>query len=47
MLVAKLGGLLGRRVYHMPIARSLKFGEAEAEEIASASPNFRERAMGM
>ncbi|KAJ5252865.1 hypothetical protein N7489_003275 [Penicillium chrysogenum] len=33
MLVAKLGGLLGRRVYHMPIARSLKFGEAEAEEI--------------
>ena len=33
MLVTKLGGLLGRRVYHMPIARSLKLGEAEAENI--------------
>lgn len=33
MLVTKLGGLLGRRVYHMPIARSLKLREAEAEEI--------------
>ncbi|KAJ5117788.1 hypothetical protein N7448_011420 [Penicillium atrosanguineum] len=33
MLVAKLGGLLGRRVYHMPITRSLKLGNAEAEEI--------------
>ncbi|KAJ6005943.1 hypothetical protein N7451_003887 [Penicillium sp. IBT 35674x] len=33
MLVAKLGGLLGRRVYHMPIARSLKLEEAEADEI--------------
>ncbi|KAJ5527297.1 hypothetical protein N7513_011456 [Penicillium frequentans] len=33
MLVTKLGGLLGRRVYHMPIARSLKLGEAEADEI--------------
>ncbi|OQD78015.1 hypothetical protein PENANT_c098G01996 [Penicillium antarcticum] len=33
MLVAKLGGLLGRRVYHMPITRSLKLGKAEAEEI--------------
>ncbi|KAJ6041580.1 hypothetical protein N7460_006970 [Penicillium canescens] len=33
MLVAKLGGLLGRRVYHMPISRSLKLGEAEADEI--------------
>lgn len=33
MLVAKLGGLLDRRVYHMPVARALKLGEAEAEEI--------------
>ncbi|KAJ5556707.1 hypothetical protein N7494_000622 [Penicillium frequentans] len=33
MLVAKLGGLLDRRVYHMPISRSLKLGENEAEEI--------------
>ena len=33
MLVAKLGGLLGRRVYHLPVSRSLKIGEAEADEI--------------
>lgn len=33
MLVAKLGGLLGRRVYHMPVSRSLKLGEAQADEI--------------
>ena len=33
MLVSKLGGLLDRRVYHMPISRSLKFGEAEAGEL--------------
>lgn len=33
MLVAKLGGLLDRRIYHMPIARSLKLGGQEAEEI--------------
>lgn len=33
MLVSKLGGLLCRRVYHMPVSRSLKFGEMEAREI--------------
>jgi hypothetical protein len=33
MLVGKLGGLLGRRVYHMPISRSLKLGEVEADDI--------------
>lgn len=33
MLVSKLGGLLGRRVYHMPISRFLKISEAGAEEL--------------
>ena len=33
MLVSKLGGLLDRRVYHMPVSRSLKPGETEADEI--------------
>jgi len=33
MLVSKLGGLLGRRVYHMPVSRSLKFSEVEAREL--------------
>lgn len=33
MLVTKLGGLLGRRVYHMPVSRALKLGKADAEEI--------------
>ncbi|KAF9894652.1 hypothetical protein FE257_006540 [Aspergillus nanangensis] len=33
MLVSKLGGLLGRRIYHLPISRSLHIGETEAEEI--------------
>lgn len=31
MLVSKLGGLLGRRIYHMPISRSLRLGVSEAE----------------
>ncbi|KIW91627.1 uncharacterized protein Z519_07595 [Cladophialophora bantiana CBS 173.52] len=35
MLVSKLGGLLNRRVYHMPFSRSLKLGIAEANTIAS------------
>ncbi|KAF7560418.1 hypothetical protein G7046_g3736 [Stylonectria norvegica] len=34
MLVSKLGGLLGRRVYHMPFSRALKIGEEEAGIIA-------------
>ncbi|TVY48539.1 hypothetical protein LOCC1_G001313 [Lachnellula occidentalis] len=33
MLVSKLGGLLDRRVYHMPFSRSLQLGEAEANLI--------------
>lgn len=33
MLVSKLGGLLDRRVYHLPVCRTLKIGEAEANEI--------------
>ncbi|RAL16905.1 uncharacterized protein BO97DRAFT_439831 [Aspergillus homomorphus CBS 101889] len=33
MLVAKLGGLLGRRVYHLPVSRSLRICRPEAEEI--------------
>jgi hypothetical protein len=33
MLVSKLGGLLGRRVYLLPISRSLKIHETEAAEI--------------
>ncbi|KAJ5794287.1 hypothetical protein N7457_000886 [Penicillium paradoxum] len=33
MLVSKLGGLLGRRVYHMPVSRSHKLGSMEADEI--------------
>lgn len=33
MLVLKLGGLLGRRVYHLPISRSLHIDERTALEI--------------
>ncbi|TVY25882.1 hypothetical protein LHYA1_G005662 [Lachnellula hyalina] len=33
MMVSKLGGLLDRRVYHMPFSRSLRLGEAEANAI--------------
>lgn len=33
MLVSKLGGLLGRRVYHMPVSRSLKLNHRSAETI--------------
>ena len=33
MLVSKLGGLLGRRVYHLPVSRSLTIGDGEASEI--------------
>ncbi|KAL4918900.1 hypothetical protein BDW62DRAFT_200299 [Aspergillus aurantiobrunneus] len=33
MLVSKLGGLLGRRVYHLPVSRSLKISEEDAVEI--------------
>ncbi|TVY87635.1 hypothetical protein LAWI1_G008611, partial [Lachnellula willkommii] len=35
MLVSKLGGLLDRRVYHMPFSRSLQLGEAEANAIGN------------
>ena len=35
MLVSKFGGLLDRRVYHMPFSRALRLGEAEANAIGS------------
>ncbi|CAL3967669.1 unnamed protein product [Diplocarpon coronariae] len=35
MLISKLGGLLDRRVYHMPFSRELKLDVAEAEAIRS------------
>ncbi|PGH08675.1 hypothetical protein AJ79_05957 [Helicocarpus griseus UAMH5409] len=35
MLVSKLGGLLNRRVYHMPFSRALQIGQDEANAIAS------------
>ncbi|KAE8371457.1 hypothetical protein BDV26DRAFT_298782 [Aspergillus bertholletiae] len=35
MLVSKLGGLLGRRVYLMPISRSLQMSETEIQEVES------------
>ncbi|KUL81399.1 hypothetical protein ZTR_10665 [Talaromyces verruculosus] len=33
MLVSKLGGLLGRRIYQLPVSRSLRIGVSEADEI--------------
>ncbi|KLJ08813.1 hypothetical protein EMPG_15752 [Blastomyces silverae] len=33
MLVSKLGGLLDRRVYHMPFSRALQIGKQEAKTI--------------
>ncbi|KAF1951418.1 hypothetical protein CC80DRAFT_424735 [Byssothecium circinans] len=33
MLVAKLGGLLNRRIYHMPFSRALKISAADAKAI--------------
>lgn len=33
MLVSKIGGILGRRVYHMSISRALELEEAQADEI--------------
>ncbi|KAI9048432.1 hypothetical protein LZ554_007268 [Drepanopeziza brunnea f. sp. 'monogermtubi'] len=33
MLISKLGGLLNRRVYHMPFSRELRLGTAEAGAI--------------
>jgi hypothetical protein len=35
MLISKLGGLLDRRVYYMPISRSLKFDSSKANIIQS------------
>ncbi|KAF8851671.1 hypothetical protein BDZ45DRAFT_140606 [Acephala macrosclerotiorum] len=35
MLVSKLGGLLDRRVYHMPFSRSIKLEQAEAISIGN------------
>ncbi|CAO2650553.1 Nn.00g018450.m01.CDS01 [Neocucurbitaria sp. VM-36] len=33
MLVSKLGGLLNRRIYHMPFSRALRFSATDAEVI--------------
>lgn len=33
MLLSKLGGLLGRQIYHMLVSHSLKFSIAEAGEL--------------
>ncbi|KAI1674179.1 DUF3638 containing protein [Pyrenophora tritici-repentis] len=33
MLVSKLGGLLNRRIYHMPFSRALKLSSSEADAI--------------
>ncbi|WDK18700.1 hypothetical protein CGRA01v4_09986 [Colletotrichum graminicola] len=33
MMVSKLGGLLDRRIYHMPFSRAVKIGPSEAEDI--------------
>jgi hypothetical protein len=33
MLVSKLGGLLNRRIYHMPFSRNLRLSAAEAEGV--------------
>lgn len=33
MLVAKIGGLVDRRVYYMPVFRGLKLGERESNEV--------------
>ena len=33
MLVSKLGGILNRRIYHLPFSRALKPGRSDAEEI--------------
>jgi hypothetical protein len=33
MLLSKLGGFLGRRIYHLPVSRSLRIGVTEADEI--------------
>lgn len=35
MLTAKLGGLVDRRVYHMPISRDLRFDESAARSVAA------------
>ncbi|KAK6831691.1 hypothetical protein RU639_002583 [Aspergillus parasiticus] len=33
MLVSKLGGMIGRRIYHLPFSRALKLGSMQAKEI--------------
>lgn len=33
MLVSKLGGLLNRRIYHMPFSRNLRLSSADAENV--------------
>lgn len=33
MLISKLGGMLNRQIYHLPVSRSLKLDKAGAEEV--------------
>ncbi|KOC14587.1 hypothetical protein AFLA70_552g000381 [Aspergillus flavus AF70] len=33
MLASKLGGMIGRRIYHLPFSRALKLGSMQAKEI--------------
>lgn len=39
MLVSKLGGLLNRRIYHMPFSRNLRLSSAEAESFRKLYEN--------
>lgn len=43
MLVSKLGGFIGRQVFHMPFTRALKIGEEEAKIIAQLCHQCMER----
>ncbi|KAB2100064.1 hypothetical protein AG0111_0g11729 [Alternaria gaisen] len=42
MLVAKLGGLLNRRIYHMPFSRALKLSPSEADAIGKMLQECRD-----
>ena len=45
MLISKLGGLLDRRVYFMPISRSLKFDSPPHRRFETSSPTVWKRAV--
>ncbi|KAF6803347.1 hypothetical protein CMUS01_15112, partial [Colletotrichum musicola] len=42
MLESQLGGLVGRRVFHLPFSRAIKIGQAEAEALLSICINCRD-----